>query len=324
MQKKIISKIVTTLTILAMAINFAGSMLLYNNKNENNTVIVNAEESINDCVIQAGDLSVQSANSKINGKIDKTDILDNLDNGIMSMLDTDTQVVSNGYFGETSVSTDSDIYSSDVYSANGERVEINSRVIAEKNIYLTGKNILGNNSVLYSKSGNISINGSEFANLKGIIYAPNGIVTLNGANVNISGKIIAKEVYIQCGNFTINSNSDYNKLSKNLAYTNIPRIINLYGEYDGDNKELTLSWDEKELFKQTEIYARYSNNSEFEKIDTVTENEYKISENSISDNVDYKIVAHTKFGETVNSIVLSFEKMKTESQNQILTVIMMT
>ncbi|NLZ45238.1 MAG: hypothetical protein GX896_00940 [Clostridiales bacterium] len=62
-----------------------------------------------------------------------------MDNGIMLMLDSDSQVISNGYFGDNSVSTESNIYSKDVYSANGSIVNISHTVIAEKIFILLEK-----------------------------------------------------------------------------------------------------------------------------------------------------------------------------------------
>lgn len=57
--------------------------------------------------MQTGNLSEQSSNLNINGEVSETtDLLD----GLMLMLDSDTQVISNGYFGGKTISTEVNIF----------------------------------------------------------------------------------------------------------------------------------------------------------------------------------------------------------------------
>lgn len=51
------------------------------------------------------------------------------------------------------------------------------------------------NTILYSRNGNINISCSEI-DFDGVIYAPNGTVTLSANNINIKGTIIAEKVII--------------------------------------------------------------------------------------------------------------------------------
>ena len=74
------------------------------------------------------------------------------------MLDEKAQVISNGYFGGNNISTESNIYSKDVYSADASKVNVNHTIITEKNIYLTGEMVYGENAILYSKYGDITFN----------------------------------------------------------------------------------------------------------------------------------------------------------------------
>lgn len=206
MNKRIFSKIVSFALIAALSVNMGVSVFADEiNDTSNETSVIQAQQGFN-YVIQTGNLSLQSSNPTINGEIQEVENLLDLKDGLMLSLDSDTQVISNGYFGGTSVSTESNIYSNDVYSADGVNVNIKHTIVAEQNIYLTGNTVYGENAILYSKNGNVSINCNTLTDFKGIIYVPNGIVTLNGANVNIEGTIIAKEIYVQSNNFTISGN----------------------------------------------------------------------------------------------------------------------
>ena len=205
MKTKILSKILSFAIITAFSLNMGVAVFVDEiNYVNSQTNIGQVQQGFN-YVVQAGKWSLQSSNPHINGEIQETDELINLDNGIMLMLDSDTQVIANGYCGGTAVKTESNIYGSDVYSADGVNVNINHTIVAENNIYLTGEMVYGENAILYSKNGNISINCNKLIDFKGIIYAPNGTVHINGANVKIEGTIIAKEVYVQSDNFTLNS-----------------------------------------------------------------------------------------------------------------------
>jgi len=88
-------------------------------------------------------------------------------------------------------------------------------IVATKNIDFGGSfvNDLGTNALcLYSVNGNITFTG-DLSNGHGILYAPNGTVTINGGNTTFYGRIIAKEIVINGGHFTIiSSPSDLSSL----------------------------------------------------------------------------------------------------------------
>lgn len=308
MKRKTFSKIVSFALIAALSVNMGVSAFADEaNFNSNNTAAVEVQQGF-EYVIQTGNLSVQSANPVINGEVQETDDLLDLDNGLMLMLDSNAQVISNGYFGGGDVTTDSNIYSKDVYSASGGVVKVNHTIIAEQNIYLSGETVYGENAILYSKNGNISINCNNLTDFKGIIYAPNGIVTLNGAMVNIEGTIIAKEIYVQANNFTVNKNDSIAESVDNIEYTRIDQLMGLYAFQDDDTKEIVLQWNDDENISSVDLYARYGNETTFNKLGTTSEEEYKLSADSLTDKVDYKIVAHTKFGEEIQSTIATLVK----------------
>lgn len=308
MKRKTFSKIVSFALIAALSVNMGMSAFADEaNFNSNNTAAVEIQQGF-EYVIQTGNLSVQSANPNINGEVQQTAELLDLNDGLMLMFNSDAQSISNGYFGGTAVETESNIYSSDVYSASGSTVKVNHTVIAEQNIYLSGEAVYGENAILYSKNGDISINCNNLTDFKGIIYAPNGIVTLNGAMVNIEGAIIAKEIYVQANNFTVNKNDSIAESVDNIEYTRIDQLMGLYAYQDEDTKEIVLQWSSDENISFVDVYARYGSEAAFNKLGTTSEEEYRMSAESLTDKADYKVVVHTRFGEEIQSLVATLVK----------------
>jgi len=84
----------------------------------------------------------------------------------------------------------------------------NSSLGALLNINVNGEVKNANNSVVYSKYGNITIENDSTANVNGLIYAPLGTVTINSPNVTINGIIIAEQVVINGSSVNINCNDN--------------------------------------------------------------------------------------------------------------------
>ncbi|NLZ45237.1 MAG: hypothetical protein GX896_00935 [Clostridiales bacterium] len=57
-------------------------------------------------------------------------------------------------------------------------------------------------------------------------------------NVNINGAIIAKNIYVQCGNFTVNRNESVAVSVDNIEYTRTNQLMRLYAYYDEGKKEI--------------------------------------------------------------------------------------
>lgn len=87
-------------------------------------------------------------------------------------------------------------------------VSLNSSLGTLMNINVTGEVKNANNSVVYSKYGNITIENDSTANVNGLIYAPLGTVTINSPNVTINGIIIADQVVINGSSVNINCNDN--------------------------------------------------------------------------------------------------------------------
>lgn len=307
MKIKKLKKILAVALIVALSINFTCPVYA---ESQQNMIIQN--ETVNqgfEYVIQTEKLSLQSSNPNISGEIQEetTDLLD-LNDGLILMLDEKAQVISNGYFGGNNISTESNIYSKDVYSADASKVNVNHTIITEKNIYLTGEMVYGENAILYSKYGDITFNCNNLTDFKGIIYAPNGNVYLNGNNVKIEGAIIAKEIYVQSNNFTVTRNNDIAVSLDNIGYTRIDQLMGLYAYYDEEKDKITLTWNTNENIEKIDVYTRYNNESDFKKIDTTTEIEYLMSPITLTEKADYKVVAYTRFGEEIHSLIATLVK----------------
>ena len=82
---------------------------------------------------------------------------------------------------------------------------LNSAIGAVSDITVSNGNVNGNNTVIYSKFGNIKID-SEQVSVDGLIYAPFGNVIINCSDFNTNGLIIAQNVFINGSVANINYN----------------------------------------------------------------------------------------------------------------------
>mgnify|MGYP000909565648 CR=1 FL=1 len=150
----------------------------------------------------------------------------------------------------------------DLYTKSNVNVNLNRSVYAEKDVHLSGNislnccigsssNIIldgntlnSNNTVLYSKSGDITINNDN-ATVNGLIYAPNGKVTVKGQNFQVNGAIIAKEIKIDSGNVNINRNDDVAKFvgtTSEISDSGEKLTLYAFGEYIKDSNAINVRW----------------------------------------------------------------------------------
>jgi len=101
-------------------------------------------------------------------------------------------------------------------------ISLNNAVGAVSDVDLSGGNLNGNNTVIYSKFGDIDISNSQ-ASVNGLIYAPFGTVTIDCDNFNMNGLIIAQNVVIDGYGANINYSSSWADLvgteSEELSWT---------------------------------------------------------------------------------------------------------
>lgn len=82
---------------------------------------------------------------------------------------------------------------------------LNSAIGAVSDITLSNGNFNSNNSVIYSKFGNIRLEGEQIS-VNGLVYAPFGNVIIDCTDFNTNGLIIAQNVFINGSGANINYN----------------------------------------------------------------------------------------------------------------------
>ena len=108
---------------------------------------------------------------------------------------------------EMNIHINNPIFSYNNINLNGN-VALNSNIGTLMNINIAGEVKNANNSVVYSKYGNITIENDSTANINGLIYVPLGTLTINSPNINLNGIIIADKVVINGSSVNINSNDN--------------------------------------------------------------------------------------------------------------------
>ncbi|MBE5885165.1 MAG: hypothetical protein E7284_02040 [Lachnospiraceae bacterium] len=165
-------------------------------------------ESKENVQISVSDADYLNKIGKIKENVEVIDC-DNIFNEIVEEIGEDATVC-NGYanysgigiYDDTIVYGDAGIFSSKFY---GDCV-----FVATGNIQFGVENLSsvnGGRIFMGSQSGNITINASD-TQLDGIIYAPNGTVMITGSNVQINGRIIAKQILFYGSNLTINASPE--------------------------------------------------------------------------------------------------------------------
>ena len=115
-------------------------------------------------------------------------------------------IYENGYIcSDNNIHVNSPIFSYSDVMLNGN-VTLNSNLGTLMDISITGEVENSNNSVIYSKYGNIVVENTSTTNINGLIYCPLGTLTINSPNVNLNGVIIADKVIINGNCVNINNN----------------------------------------------------------------------------------------------------------------------
>lgn len=155
---------------------------------------------------------VSSGNMNINGT--RTE---NADESMIFIFDK----IDNQYFSTSNVDEHDEDYTLDELNINinvptevqGEatltgNININNAVKALENVNLYGEVKNTNDSVIFSKYGDIVIE-SQNVNLNGLVYAPFGSVTINAQNLNLNNVvIIAESIVLTCPNVNANNSSN--------------------------------------------------------------------------------------------------------------------
>ena len=124
-------------------------------------------------------------------------------------------------YSDMNVNINNSVYVTGKLNLDGN-ISLNNAVGAVSDVDLSGGNLNGNNTVIYSKFGDIDISNSQ-ASVNGLIYAPFGTVTIDCDNFNMNGLIIAQNVVIDGYGANINYSSSQAELvgteSEELSWT---------------------------------------------------------------------------------------------------------
>ena len=124
-------------------------------------------------------------------------------------------------YSDMNININNSVYVTGRLSLDGN-ISLNNAVGAVSDVDLSGGNLNGNNTVIYSKFGDIDISKSQ-ASVNGLIYAPFGTVTIDCDNFNMNGLIIAQNVVIDGYGANINYSSSWAELvgteSEELSWT---------------------------------------------------------------------------------------------------------
>jgi hypothetical protein len=185
----------------------------------NSSVQLNAQTAnINGNIGTNGKFSTTASNLNVNGTITENDhrnieiIGERLTEQYFS--GRNIQSVSENY-----EVTDNNINISNPIEVEGEinldgNVSLNSGLSATEDVVIDGGNVNGNNSLIYSEKGNITVDASNKSYL-GVIYAPAGTVEITSPSIHIQGVIIAQNIILNGDNITVTHDSNIAKIVGN-------------------------------------------------------------------------------------------------------------
>lgn len=291
-ERKKIKRLLAGLLVIAI---FIGQITYYSD------VVLAEEYTSENVVIQARKISKTGSYVRINGKEEKVSELTNL-TSIIRLLNDETEVYDSLSFGDNQYRNEKSIYSHEDISINANLTEISNIIVAEKNIDINSTDILSDNSIIYSKNGNININASN-VEYKGIIYAPNGTVSINGSKVKLIGAIIADKANISAGIFEGYGN-DYWENQRNILSEITTDVIFGFSIFDTDTG-YSLEYNSDVEYEEIDIYVRHDNDNEFVFYDKLNENK-SIEMPSEFQYLDVFLIGTTRFGEKVQSEINTY------------------
>ena len=170
------------------------------------------------------------------------DILPELNDGIIATLSADTEVKDDLNLNTADYNNDAPFISNSSIFVDANNTVISDTVIAYEDITLNGNTIKsGENTVIYSKNGDINISADSFS-FNGIIYAPNGNINIKVNHLDFSGRLIGKSVtadYTDGGMKSDDASDKFFETCGSISANLITDISELYGtDYDINFTEL--------------------------------------------------------------------------------------
>lgn len=226
MKKSILKKTVSILLAFAMIMPMFGNMptnaetLSYpyalfaaDNTEEAISAISTSNFTINGGICTNGIFTTKAQNPNINGSL-----IENANENMIYIFDkigmayfegNNLEIYYEDYdYSYTNINQNNPLLVAGELKLTGN-INLNASIMALSDIVLNGEVKNSNNSVIYSKYGNIVINNNSNVNLNnGLIYAPFGNVEINSMNVNVNGIIIAQSITFNSPNVNVNYNSN--------------------------------------------------------------------------------------------------------------------
>lgn len=177
---------------------------------------------------------------------------------------------------------------------------------ANKNVTINCTDLTSSEcSLIYSKSGNITIN-CDALNFNGVICAPNGNITIKSDSVNISGCVMAKKVTIKADNTEITPTKDSSELSSFMKnYKNEGYM--LFDAYVEEGNLCVYCEPNLEMSKGI-VYVRNKGEKKFTNIGEFETFEGSIENFDFEEQVDIIVQGKTIFGEDILSDVVTLAK----------------
>ena len=227
-------------------------------------VILAAEYDSDETVIEAGKLN-KNGTTIINGQIVESEMQTDMHDGIIRMLDDETEIVDSLIYGNREYSNEHSIFSDANILINAETVYLGNIIVAEGDITINASTMYSDEyTIIYSKNGNIQFNLGQM-DFNGIIYAPKGKVDFSASHVNIKGKVMADEVNIYVGVFEIDGVEEYSNIVDRLEFLKSNTLLEISSNINTEN--CTYSIDivsgNENVFEKMEVYIRYDNEDEF-------------------------------------------------------------
>ncbi|MBQ6815275.1 MAG: RHS repeat-associated core domain-containing protein [Lachnospiraceae bacterium] len=244
-----------------------------------------------------------------NGQVNIEEQLMDLHSGIIRLLGNHADVYEKYEYGNNIYDNDNSIFSQSYIKINVNKMLPSKIIVAENDIIINASEILSNEkTIIYSKSGNISINAGS-VDFNGIIYAPNGKVSVSSSNVLIDGVIIAEETKLSVGVLQINGVDEISVMTQNIRYLSNDITFEISCYYDKDNNKYDIILDDQEIyenyFDKMEVYVRRDTSNSFELLNNLKDFK-NAGELDFDEKIDVVVKGTTRYNEIKYSDIESF------------------
>lgn len=194
---------------------------------------VNGNVATNGTIVSSGNMNINGIKTE-NAAEDMIYVFDKIDATYFSSNNFDEHL--EDYTLEemnTNINTPTEVKGNATLTGN---ININTALKAFEDVYINGEVMNTNNSMIFSKYGDITID-SHNVNLSGLVYAPFGDVEITAQNLNLNNVvIIANTITINSPNVNANYSSNMAEFTGNVSEPlNIPNEEWQYMKDENDN-----------------------------------------------------------------------------------------